>query len=73
MASGPYGGKIVIMSLEFSNSAIFVSYFDLCQSLNFDDDFWVLQNPDFNGVELSLKLHNDGTLGSFEAPSGNYT
>ncbi|BBG93801.1 hypothetical protein Prudu_001918 [Prunus dulcis] len=28
------------------------------------------QNPDFNGVELSLKLHNDGTLGSFEAPSG---
>jgi hypothetical protein len=32
-----------------------------------------MQNPDYDGKELSLKLHDDGKLGSFEGASGNYT
>lgn len=34
--------------------------------------FWTLQHPDFDGQELSLKLHQDGQLGKFEGSSGKY-
>lgn len=38
-------------------------------------ELWLIQwpknqNPDFDGKELSLKLHDDGKLGSFEGSSG---
>ncbi|KAE9454821.1 hypothetical protein C3L33_13289, partial [Rhododendron williamsianum] len=36
------------------------------------DLFLALQAPDFDGQELTLKLHHDGLLGSFEGSSGKY-
>lgn len=35
-------------------------------------DILVLQLPGLDGQELSLKLHHDGQLGSFEDSSGKY-
>lgn len=32
---------------------------------------WILQTPDFDGKEISLKLNSDGNLGTFEGSSGN--
>jgi len=36
------------------------------------NDLWVLQLPGLDGQELSLKLHCNGQLGSFEDSSGKY-
>ena len=33
---------------------------------------WVLQLPGLDGQELSLNLHRDGQLGSFEDSFGKY-
>lgn len=41
--------------------------------LSFPIALWLLQNPDFDGQEVSLKLHRDGRLASFEGSSGNYS
>ncbi|KAF5946941.1 hypothetical protein HYC85_017169 [Camellia sinensis] len=46
-------------------------------SLTDSTELWLIQWPinqavDFDGQELSLKLHHDGLLGSFEGSSGNY-
>ncbi|KAG5520504.1 hypothetical protein RHGRI_033176 [Rhododendron griersonianum] len=40
-------------------------------------ELWLIQwpmnqAPDFDGQELTLKLHRDGLLGSFEGSSGKY-
>ncbi|EXC34532.1 hypothetical protein L484_019131 [Morus notabilis] len=44
-------------------------------SLNDSTELWLIQwpknqNPDFDGQELTLKLHHDGNLGSFKGSSG---
>lgn len=44
-------------------------------SLNDSTEFWLIQwpknqSPDFDGQEITLKLHHDGEIGSFKGSSG---
>ncbi|KAK4343186.1 hypothetical protein RND71_039002 [Anisodus tanguticus] len=53
---------------------------DSLVNLNITDstELWLIQwpfnqHPDLNGQEVSLKLHHDGNMGSFEDSSGKYS
>ena len=41
--------------------------------LSYDISNWLLQHPGLDGQEVSLKLHHDGHMGSFEDSSGKFS
>uniref|UniRef100_A0A3Q7HXM2 Mediator-associated protein 2 n=1 Tax=Solanum lycopersicum TaxID=4081 RepID=A0A3Q7HXM2_SOLLC len=45
----------------------------LTSVLSFDISNWLLQHPGLDGQEVSLKLHHDGHIGSFEDSSGKFS
>lgn len=59
------GCVLEVFDIFFSSSLILV--------LSYDISNWLLQHPGLDGQEVSLKLHHDGHMGSFEDSSGKYS